>query len=78
MQLHCRDRGVQLVVVELLCRCGMAHSCHRITQTCVSHAFSMSADAFYAAVNGYGPCIVWARTKGGAVVGGYNPLGFDG
>ncbi|KAJ9526552.1 hypothetical protein QJQ45_017680 [Haematococcus lacustris] len=35
-------------------------------------------DAFHAAVSGYGPCLIWARTAGGAVCGGYNPLGFEG
>ncbi|KAL6765096.1 hypothetical protein V8C86DRAFT_2461198 [Haematococcus lacustris] len=35
-------------------------------------------DAFHAAVSGYGPCLIWARTAGGAMCGGYNPLGFEG
>lgn len=34
--------------------------------------------AFHAAVDGYGPAVVLARTKGGALIGGYNPLGYDG
>jgi hypothetical protein len=34
--------------------------------------------AFHAAVDGYGPTIVLARTVGGALIGGYNPLGYDG
>eukprot|EP00199_Chlamydomonas_sp_CCMP681_P002952 CAMPEP_0119103750 /NCGR_PEP_ID=MMETSP1180-20130426/2127_1 /TAXON_ID=3052 ORGANISM="Chlamydomonas cf sp, Strain CCMP681" /NCGR_SAMPLE_ID=MMETSP1180 /ASSEMBLY_ACC=CAM_ASM_000741 /LENGTH=305 /DNA_ID=CAMNT_0007088329 /DNA_START=27 /DNA_END=944 /DNA_ORIENTATION=- len=46
-------------------------------------AFSATEDGwragvFQAAVAGYGPCLVLVRTKGGAVCGGYNPLGFDG
>lgn len=38
---------------------------------------SCAAD-FIARVTGYGPCIIMARSQGGAVFGGYNPLGFDG
>ncbi|KAG1658019.1 hypothetical protein FOA52_010260 [Chlamydomonas sp. UWO 241] len=37
-----------------------------------------SPGAFHAGVDGYGPTVVLARTTGGAVCGGYNPLGFDG
>lgn len=37
-----------------------------------------SAAAFHDRVDGYGAALVVARTQGGAVVGGYNPLGFDG
>eukprot|EP00955_Chlamydomonas_euryale_P051879 354988-Chlamydomonas_euryale.AAC.21 len=31
--------------------------------------------AFHSAVDGYGATIVLARTSGGALIGGYNPLG---
>ena len=34
--------------------------------------------AFHAAVDGFGPTIILARTRGGALIGGYNPLGYDG
>ena len=37
-----------------------------------------TTDAFHLAVDGYGPALVLGRTVGGAVIGGYNPLGFDG
>jgi hypothetical protein len=33
---------------------------------------------FHGRVGGYGACVVLARTAGGALVGGYNPLGFEG
>eukprot|EP00882_Tetradesmus_deserticola_P010887 GHRQ01011507.1.p1 GENE.GHRQ01011507.1~~GHRQ01011507.1.p1 ORF type:complete len:301 (+),score=100.36 GHRQ01011507.1:812-1714(+) len=35
-------------------------------------------DAFHERVDGYGAALCVARTQGGAVLGGYNPLGFDG
>eukprot|EP00877_Chromochloris_zofingiensis_P009355 jgi/Chrzof1/4673/Cz14g22100.t1 len=34
--------------------------------------------AFHERVDGYGAAIVLARTQGGALIGGYNPLGYDG
>jgi hypothetical protein len=37
-----------------------------------------TAEAFHTCVDGYGPAVVWGRTSGGAVIGGYNPLGYDG
>eukprot|EP00878_Enallax_costatus_P019515 GHUV01020589.1.p1 GENE.GHUV01020589.1~~GHUV01020589.1.p1 ORF type:complete len:228 (+),score=51.35 GHUV01020589.1:1454-2137(+) len=33
---------------------------------------------FHERVDGYGAALVVARTQGGAVIGGYNPLGYDG
>ncbi|WIA43695.1 hypothetical protein OEZ86_010127 [Tetradesmus obliquus] len=35
-------------------------------------------DTFHDRVDGYGAALCVARTQGGAVLGGYNPLGFDG
>ncbi|KAI8471661.1 MAG: hypothetical protein J3K34DRAFT_416367 [Monoraphidium minutum] len=37
-----------------------------------------SGPAFHAKVDGYGAALIVARSAGGAVFGGYNPLGFDG
>eukprot|EP00879_Flechtneria_rotunda_P005218 GHRR01005501.1.p1 GENE.GHRR01005501.1~~GHRR01005501.1.p1 ORF type:complete len:310 (+),score=72.49 GHRR01005501.1:1280-2209(+) len=46
-------------------------------------AFSATEDGwnptvFHRKVDGYGAALVVARTQGGAVIGGYNPLGYDG
>eukprot|EP00775_Hariotina_reticulata_P011277 gene11276-11426_t len=46
-------------------------------------AFSATEDGwspvvFHEKVDGYGAAITVARTAGGAVIGGYNPLGYDG
>lgn len=38
----------------------------------------MCAADFYDKTLGYGAVVVLMRTAGGAVCGGYNPLGFDG
>ncbi|KAI7841731.1 hypothetical protein COHA_004597 [Chlorella ohadii] len=37
-----------------------------------------SADAFHAKVDGQGPALVVALTAGGALIGGYHPLGWSG
>lgn len=35
-------------------------------------------EAFHSKVDGYGSAVVLARSEGGALFGGYNPLGYDG
>lgn len=57
--------GTQLETEDLRC-------CYSATED------GWTPGAFHAAVDGYGPTIVLARTVGGALMGGYNPLGYDG
>jgi hypothetical protein len=39
---------------------------------------ALAAVDFHSRVGGYGACVVLARSQGGALFGGYNPLGFEG
>uniref|UniRef100_A0A7S3SGM6 TLDc domain-containing protein n=1 Tax=Emiliania huxleyi TaxID=2903 RepID=A0A7S3SGM6_EMIHU len=43
-----------------------------------AQADGWTADAFHAGANYRGPCVVFCKTRGGAVCGGYAPKGFAG
>jgi hypothetical protein len=69
------DDAEMAMLRQMLCQTSLEESPLRLAYDADVNGWT--PDAFHAAVNTFGAAIVIAETTGGAVIGGYNPSGWQ-